>query len=354
MTKVAIIIPTMNRPDFILRQLRFYELMGSPHPLYLSDSSNEENAQKMRNIVKQFKNLNITYQWAVPGKDRLHELLPLVKEKYCIQMGDDDLMIPETISECADFLENNPDYGICVGNQVNIRFQDEDYNQPYGIIKRYVRLPGRSIEEDDIVLRAQNYWSDTYNSPFICFTVRKTDLERSLRNITKHFSLMDSMTEFLIMSILITSGKYKVLDKLGYIMQINNNRYSFVESSYTDFMLSPGFNDKWKICEEGLAEIICRTGVPREKSFKIVRQLFTLNLADQFVRESLGLSVGRKVSKVSNKNLLKKLRYFISSNHFLKNIYYKFNPPIENISRPESKYFNDFKAVKDFLENSNI
>ena len=42
--KVAIIIPTMNRPVFLLRQLEFYELSDSLHPVYISDSSNEENA----------------------------------------------------------------------------------------------------------------------------------------------------------------------------------------------------------------------------------------------------------------------------------------------------------------------
>src|SRR3990167_6208305 len=102
MQKVAIIIPTMNRPDFIFRHFEFYELMNSPHPIYVSDSSNEENAQRIRDGIKRFKNLNTTYQWVPPGKDCLYQLMPLIKEKYCMQIGDDDLIIPKTVSECAD------------------------------------------------------------------------------------------------------------------------------------------------------------------------------------------------------------------------------------------------------------
>ena len=98
MTKVAIIIPTMNRPDFLLRHFEFYELTNSPHPIYISDSSTPENAEKIKSGIDKFKKLNITYQWAPPGKDCLHQLLPQIKEKYCIQIGDDDLMIPNTIS----------------------------------------------------------------------------------------------------------------------------------------------------------------------------------------------------------------------------------------------------------------
>src|SRR3989344_4055848 len=85
--KVATIISTMNRPDFILRQFEFYELMDSPHPIYISDSSNEENAEKLKNGIKKFKKLNITYQWAPPGKDCLYLLLPLVKEKFAILLS---------------------------------------------------------------------------------------------------------------------------------------------------------------------------------------------------------------------------------------------------------------------------
>src|SRR3989344_2901816 len=113
MTKVAIIIPTMNRPDFMLRQFEFYELMDSPHPVYILDSSNTENAEKLKDGIKKFKKFSITYQWAPPGKDCLYQILPLIKEKYCIQVGDDDILIPSTMSECADFLEQNPDYATC-------------------------------------------------------------------------------------------------------------------------------------------------------------------------------------------------------------------------------------------------
>src|SRR3989344_2421306 len=175
MNKVAIIIPTMNRPDFILRQFEFYELMGSPHPMYISDSSNEENAEKIKNGIKKFNKLNITYQWAPPGKDCLYQLLPMVKEKYCIQMGDDDMMIPKTISECAEFLESHPDYATCSGKQVNIRFNREYYNKPFGIIGRQTRPHGRSIEDEDMLFRVKNFLSNTF---FICFTVTRVEVEK--------------------------------------------------------------------------------------------------------------------------------------------------------------------------------
>jgi glycosyltransferase domain-containing protein len=339
----------MNRPDFILRQFEFYELMNSPHPIYISDSSNEEKSEKLKNGIKKFKKLNITYQWAPPGKDCLYQLLPLVKEKYCIQMGDDDIMIPKTLSECADFLEEHPDYGTCGGKQVNIRFRREDYNNPFGIIERQTRPLGRSLEDEDMLVRIKNFWSDTF---FIPFVVRRFETESSIRNITKHFSFIGCMVEFLLVSILITSGKAKTLDKLGYIMQINDNRYDFDYTLYIDFVLSPDMNKNWKICEEELSEVIRKKGRSREESLKIVKWLFIVFLAHQFTLNISWLPIGRKDPEIVKRNLLKELRRFISSNHLLKSIYYKFYPPVKDITRPESKYFNDFETVKDFLEKN--
>ena len=346
--KVATIISTMNRPDFILRQFEFYELMDSPHPIYISDSSNEENAEKLKNGIKKFKKLNITYQWAPPGKDCLYLLLPLVKEKYCIWMGDDDIMIPKTISECADFLEKHPDYATCAGKQVDIRFRKEDYNKPYGIIERQTLPLGRSIEDENMFARAKNFWSD---QTFLGFMVRRVEVEKEICNITKHFYLMGDLTEFLLLSVLITSGKSRVLNKLGYVMQISNLR-SFDHSITANFT---SIGEEWSICEKGFSDILRKKGISEKESLTAVKGIFILYLAclyfpHLFSIETSRLSTDQKESKLDQPGLLKKLRYFASNLPFLKSIYYKLNPP-EYVTKPESKYFKDFKVVKDFLES---
>ncbi|MBI2676548.1 MAG: TIGR00180 family glycosyltransferase [Candidatus Yanofskybacteria bacterium] len=343
--KVAIIIPTMNRPDFILRQFEFYEFMSSPHSIYILDSSNEENAEKLKEGIKKFKNFETTYQWAPPGKDCLYQLTPLIKEKYCVQIGDDDIVIPKTISECADFLEEHPDYGTCAGKQVDIRFRQEDYSKPYGLIEQQTLPLGRSVEDGNMLVRAKNFWSDP---TFICFAVRRTETEKTIRNITKHFGLLEDMLEFLLLSILIISGKSKVLDKLGYVMQISGIR-SFDHSLTANFSF---ISEKWSICEKGFSEIIQEKGVPEKESLKIIKWIFLIYLVYpyRFSTETGWLSVGQEESAPARRNLFKKLRYFISSKPLLKSIYYKFYPP-SYVDRPESKYFNDFKIVKDFLES---
>lgn len=329
--------------------------MGNSHPLYILDSSNEENAEKIRDSIKGFKSLNIIYKWVPPGKDYTYQLLPLIKEKYCFHMGDDDFIIPKTITECAEFLESHPDYGTCSGQQVNIRLRKEDYDKPYGIIERITRPINRSYEEEDMLRRIKNFWSTT--TPFICFAVRRIETEMAIRNITKHFGLLEDMYEFILLTVLIISGKYKVLDKLGYVMQVSDLR-TFNHCLTEDLFMFPKASEQWRIYLEGLSGILQEKGISQEASILIAKRIFILFLATQLkIEDEWSLNApklttsGRPIKKGSMHNLFRKLRHFISSKSFLKDIYYKFNSP-EYVDRSESKYYEDFKKVKDFLESS--
>lgn len=347
----------MNRPDFILRQFEFYELTKSPHPIYISDSSNEENAQRIRDGIKQFKNLNITYQWAPPGKDCLYQLMPFVKEKYCVQIGDDDLVIPKTISKCADFLEDHTDYSTCAGKQVNIRFYEENYNKPYGSVGRQTRPFGRSVEIENLAARLKDFWSDPN---FICFAVRRVEIEKKIRDFTKFFLIMDYWTEFIIWSTLIMSGKTKIIDKLGYIMQISDNRYNFSHDYTIDLLLAPATRAGWDICQDGLSKILEEKGVSKEESLKIAKWNGIFYLAKQFIREADSLpiiaapNVGAEhiPTRASiNPKISQKIRSFVSDRLFIRKIYYriKYSSARVNI---ELKYLDDLKIVKDFLEKN--
>ncbi len=358
MIKVAIIIPTMNRPDFMLRQFEFYEYMNSPHPIYVLDSSNPENAKKLTDGISRLKGLSITYKWGPPGTDYVYTLMPLVKEKYCIQSCDDDLVIPDTISECAEFLENNPDYGTCAGKQINIRLLKEDYNKPYGVIERQTRPLGRSIEDENMLKRVKDFWSSQY---FICFAVTRTDTQRLIRNITKHFGMASDMFEFILFNILLTSGKAKVIDRLGYIMQRSD--LPFFDHSLTEQFLSyPAIQEEWKVCEDEFSEILRKKGLSEKDSRWAVKWLFVVYLAQQYDIENRWLAIDQKGSGSTHKNsiqpqnirstkkIIKQAKYVFSAIPFLKNIYYRFNPP-DYVDRKESSYYKDFKKVKDFLEN---
>ena len=46
--EIGIVVPTMNRPDFVIRQLNYYASLNFPHTIYYSDGSSPENAKKIK------------------------------------------------------------------------------------------------------------------------------------------------------------------------------------------------------------------------------------------------------------------------------------------------------------------
>lgn len=222
-TKVAIIIPTKDRPDFVVRLLNYYNSLNSLHPIYLADSSNEENFQKIKNeIARLGGRLNIHHKFFPPG-DTIQcfvGLLKDVKEKYACYMGDDDFQVPDTLTNCVEFLENNPDYSSVIGLCLTFKIVG---NGAFGEISETHNYPRFSIEHDSASERIFHFLSPRPSPPLnsVCRT------EDLLNSFEKSFQIKDISFrgEILPSILIIISGKTKVIDKLGFVRQIHESHF---------------------------------------------------------------------------------------------------------------------------------
>ena len=117
--KVAILIPTLNRPSFIQRTVLYYDSLKSPHPLYIGDASNAEISENTLSFLKKVKNVEVKYfHWE--GVNGEKTSIKLAEEasaecEYCVYQGDDDYFISTSLTKCATFLSENPDYRTAQG-----------------------------------------------------------------------------------------------------------------------------------------------------------------------------------------------------------------------------------------------
>ena len=117
--KVAILIPTINRPEFVKRTVWYYDSLKSNHPIYIGDASGAEISRKTLSFLKGINNVCVKYfHWA--GLGIAQTIVKLANEAsaesdYCAFHGDDDYFIPSSLTECAEFLSNNPDYRTAQG-----------------------------------------------------------------------------------------------------------------------------------------------------------------------------------------------------------------------------------------------
>jgi glycosyltransferase domain-containing protein len=105
---ITIVVPTLNRPDFMIRTMRYYAEAGFLGCLLVGDSSRGEAAARVRDeAVRLSGRVDVTVHDCVDLDDRLtlQKLSELVKTPYVAYIGDDDLILPSGIRDCVEFLE---------------------------------------------------------------------------------------------------------------------------------------------------------------------------------------------------------------------------------------------------------
>ena len=221
MNKVGILIPTIDRPDFVLRQLEFYKQNKCEHRIYIGDSSIGKNKDLLEAKLSHFQDiLNINYfNW--PNKnDRqtIADLADNVEEEFCTFAGDDDFLIPSSISLCSEFLSNNKDYATAQGKA--LLFVTKNNHVYEKIDELYVYWDRKEAIENSASKRIQNF-SKNYWVPQ--FSVHRTsnfvDCSQDYRNISERH-----VGEYLHCFAFIATGKSKSLDCLHMMRQHHPSR----------------------------------------------------------------------------------------------------------------------------------
>ena len=116
MKSISILIPTMNRPDFLVRALRYYAKVGFDGYICIGDSSDTQHVEKTKHAIQLFeKKINIIYRY-FPSPPYTHngmvikELIELAPTAFAVFSGDDDFLVPRGLEKCVVFLNNNPEY----------------------------------------------------------------------------------------------------------------------------------------------------------------------------------------------------------------------------------------------------
>jgi len=340
--KVAIVIPTMNRADFLIRQLRYYASVNCPHPIYIDDASEDSNADRLKAEVENLKN-HITISYSNPGKctnfQSMLNLLSRVKENYVAYCGDDDYLIPGTLTRCAEFLDQHADFSTAQGKAVSFRLQDQG---AYGKLKKIANYPRRSIEADSARDRFTSLMQNYFVSLFAVHRaaqIKKNFLEIGT-GIDRSFA-----EEILLVALDLVEGKSKTLDELGLVRQIHERHYELPDTY--DWLTSEKFHDAYAQFESMISRAIAASDtISQEAAKKAVKRGFWAFLKYQLEREFPFVHKDlEKPKTVSLRNkiakrfpLLRRVYQNICSFNGDKNLH-------AAVLQPKSKYYYDFKPV---------
>lgn len=352
-TKVAILISTKDRPGFLIRTLAYYYKMRSPHPVYISDSSNPENTGIIKSALEKLSDgLETNYHWYSPGFDNSASALSLVKEKYAVITGDDDYEIPSSLSKCAEFLENNPDYASAGGHGISFRLKTSG---PYGEIARLADYPNYALESESASERLIDFLKKCF---VITFSVNR--VEHMKKIWVEPIPITTTWNELFQICYCATSGKSKLIDCLGIIRHIHDHQHYL--SSMIDWLTEKKFHDYYATFRDHLAKKIVETDkVSIDQAKQTVKDAFWEYLQVHMANEKKGLRA--KNEPVTSRLTLKSLRTEVGVNFpVLKTIYREYIRPIVSdkkqmhyeVTNPRSPYYEDFQHVADSFTGKDL
>lgn len=280
-TKTAgIFIPSMNRSDFIIRQLKYYSRVQCPHTIYIGDSSNEEHRAKIENAITGLTNIRVAYKHLPSFNDReaIYHLLSIMEEPYSCLSGDDDYQIPNSITKCIEFLEKNPDYSSASGYAVSFRLKN---NGAYGELDRLADYPRPHVNSSTAANRVVDYFSN-YFVPL--FSVNRTEWivkswDQSVKIKDKSFG-----SEIIPSALSIVNGKTATIDCLGFIRQIHDGHYGLPNTF--DWITSDSWLESYRESVNRLANAVSVTdGILRNEAEKFAKQGLWIFIQKQLARE---------------------------------------------------------------------
>jgi glycosyltransferase domain-containing protein len=246
--KVAILIPTMNRLEFVERVVGYYDSLNSPHPIYIGDASGPETVARTVTILKRFTNVEVKYfTWeGLVGNVTLLKLAEIARREcqFCVYSGDDDFLIPSSVTSCAEFLAENKGYRTAQGRAAIIELNQSG---AYGDIRGLEQYWGaNSLEQNTSLERLEQFSKKYYVMEFSVHRIEEylDDSEYFLK--VKNQLLGEAMHchTFAI------KGKSKLIDCLYLVRNVSADRKA---SGLLDWVMSPDWSSDTHTSIDGLS-----------------------------------------------------------------------------------------------------
>lgn len=285
--KVAILIPTMNRPDFVERTVAYYNSLSSPHPIFIGDASSPVIAAQTAKMLEQFRDVEVRcFHWE--GLDSTRTIVRLGEIasnecQFCSFTGDDDYFVPSSLAQCAKFLAENKGYRTAQGRAAVFEL---DKSGPYGKINSIGSYWDENSLEQNTGVERVEYFANNYY--VMQFSVHRSD--EFLSDCRPFKEIKDySLGEIMHCMLFAIRGKSKFLDCLYLIRSVHDGRLDIPEdirtpSNFVSWVMRPHWSSDLEKCLDFLSLALQESG---GMSLVQARKIITKILVDKFSLSSL-------------------------------------------------------------------
>jgi len=302
--KVALLVPTINRPSFVKRMVLYYDSLKSPHPIYIGDASNTKKSENILTFLKNIRNVEVKYfHWEGLGLEQTYFKLvakAYAECEYCTAHCDDDYFIPSSLTKCAKFLSENPDYRTAQGRAALVVMDSPD---PVGNITWIEKYWGiNSLEESSRIERLLSFNKKYFVTQFSVHRVREfIDDSRKYSTITDH-----NISELLHCFTFAINGKSKFIDCL-YLIRIRHLDL-FIHSSgdnLFELITRKKWSHEYNKMLDSLSHALCDDGkISFSEAKKIISDMMKERLKRGFSSQITKNKDDKKSFFVKSKNVI--------------------------------------------------
>lgn len=282
--KITIVIPTMNRADFLRRLLHYFVGANFQGWIFIGDSSSEAQMDETKKTIKSLGgSLKIKY-FECPGLSDVGAIMHInqsVVTPYCAFLADDDFLCVNGINKCIAFLESNPDYGAAHGKGIATRI---DRDGPYGHVSQVQVYEQTVLDANSGSQRLRDYYA---SGPYaLIFSVHRS---QDWRDMFEGFDSSQWARQGFIFGELIPSSisavrnKVKELDCLYLVRFGHEGIYSQVH--VYDWFTSPDWFPGFKAWHDrAIEELIRQDGISKEAAEEVFKKAISPYLGRLFSR----------------------------------------------------------------------
>lgn len=346
MSKVDLFIPTYNRPDFLKRLLTYYDNYNVKYRIIVADSSKNTIKKLNKKIVSKFNKLDILYLDKFSPSQVSHqkfgEMVKFAKAEYSVFCADDDFLVPNGIDNAVEFLDNNPDYIAAHGTYIAFYI-----NATLPFLKKFLWrfiYPYQSINNPTPLGRLETHLSNYYQ---VLWAVRRTaQLKLVYSEFLKSKTSPVLFGELLPDVLTLVYGKMKRLDAFYSARQAFSTSYGYWPS-LQDANKAGTLDQEYTKFKNCLIKNLNKLTKPNT--------LTAAKIIDKSLQAFFNHSTQEHLTGRVNL-ILKSFPNFFSN--FLRqlHVFYLYSKRNEDrtglIDNPTSKYFNDFKILRDLVLNN--
>jgi len=354
MKNCSILIPTFNRPRHLSRILSYYNGFEENYNVIIADSSSAENKKINKKSILLFANLDIQYIDKYLSKIellyKLSDALSYINTKYSVLCADDDFITPNGINKSIDFLENNEDFSVALGDHISFYLKNENKREEKICWDSSPYLD-KSITFPEAESRLASHLSDYQLTTL--YAVHRTDLLKIIFKDTVKFADDDRFGELLPTMLTLIYGKMKHMNVLYCAREIIRDSSGRTSKNFFDFINNGTYEKKYNKFRECLVKaLVSKEDISKEKAQKLIDKAMNKYLGSSMFKLKLRAGLIAGLKRINGLYALLKKFY---------NVYRRFKTSKKKISvldrspaieydNQENPYYEDFIRIKEVVE----